>query len=125
MSISVSGKYDLETRIRELEQLHAQQTIELKASFAGILDSISPSNLLNSALKDVVLSPDLRNTAIHTAIGIGAGFLGKKIYVGNSKNIFKKMAGTAVQFLLANFVRKKIPQMTESNGQFRHQNHTN
>jgi hypothetical protein len=115
VSISVSGIHELETRILELEMVYAHQMIELKASGADIVDSFSPSHMIKSALKNVVQSPDLRNTAINTAIGIGAGFLGKKIYVGNSKNIFKKIAGTAVQFLIANFVRKKIPEIQENN----------
>jgi hypothetical protein len=125
VSTAVSGIHHLETRILELEQLQARQTDELRASAAHLVDSFSPFNLLKSALIDTVQSPGLRNTAINTAIGIGAGFLGKKIYVGKSKNIFKKIAGTAVQFLLANFVRKKIPEMKESNGQLGHHNQTN
>ena len=115
--------HDLEIRIRKLEQLQAQQTIELKTSVADILDSISPSNMLKSALKDVVQSPGLRNTAINTAIGIGAGLLGEKLYVGGSKNIFKRISGSAVQFLIANFVRKKIPEMQKNNGQHEHENY--
>ncbi len=113
--------HDLETRILELEKVYAQQMIELKASGANIIDSFSPSHMLKSALKDVVQSPDLRNTAINTAIGIGAGFLGEKLYVGNSKNIFKRISGSAVQFLIANFVRKKIPGMMENNVQHSHE----
>ena len=88
---------------------------ELKMSAVGIIESFSPSNMLKSALKDVVNSPDLRSTAINAAIGIGAGFLGKKIYVGNSRNVFKKITGTAVQFIIANFVRKKIRPIHENN----------
>ena len=88
---------------------------ELKISAVGIIESFSPSNMLKSALKDVVHSPDLRSTAINAAIGIGAGFLGKKLYVGNSRNVFKKITGTAVQFLIANFVRKKIPAIQNNN----------
>ncbi|HMK26403.1 MAG TPA: hypothetical protein VK483_10260 [Chitinophagaceae bacterium] len=122
MSTAVSGIHHLETRILELERLQAQQTIELKASVADILDSISPSNMLKSALKDVVQSPDLRNTAINTAIGIGAGLLGEKLYVGGSKNIFKRISGSALQFLIANFVRKKIPGMQKNNLQHDHEN---
>jgi len=122
VSTAVSGIHHLETRILELERLQAQQTIELKASVADILDSISPSNMLKSALKDVVQSPDLRNTAINTAIGIGAGLLGEKLYVGGSKNIFKRISGSALQFLIANFVRKKIPGMQKNNLQHDHEN---
>jgi len=72
--------------------------------------------MIRTALKDVVQSPDLRKTAINTAIGIGAGFVGRKLFVGKSTNIFKKISGSAVQFLITNFVRKRIPEMQE-NGQ--------
>jgi hypothetical protein len=106
---------DLEARIMELEKRQVRQMAELKETAVGIVESFSPSNMLKSALHDVARSPDLRNSAINTAIGIGAGFLGKKLYVGNSRNIFKKVAGSAVQFLIANFVRKKIPEIRENN----------
>ncbi len=106
---------DLQTRILELEKVHALQMAELKMSAVGIVESFSPSNMIRGALKDVVQSPDLRNTVINTAIGIGAGFLGRKIYVGNSRNLFKKVTGSALQFLIANFVRKKIPGRQENN----------
>jgi hypothetical protein len=122
VSIAFSAKHDLEVRIRKLEQVEAQQIVELKTSVSDIIDSISPASMLKNALKDVVQSPDLRNNAINTAIGIGAGFLGKKLYIGNSKNIFKKVAGSAVQFLIANFVRKKIPEIQKNNLQHEHEN---
>jgi len=114
--------HELENRILELEQLQAQQITELKTSVDNIVDSLSPSNIVKSALKDVAGSPGLRTSAINTAIGIGVGVLGKKIFVGRSKNIFKKMAGTAFEFLIANFVRKKIPGMVENNEEYSHEN---
>ena len=120
MSTSVSSINNLESRILELEKVQAQQMAELKMSAVGIVESFTPSNMLKSALQDVARSPDLRRAAINTAIGIGAGFLGRKLYVGNSKNIFKKITGSAVQFVIANFVRKKIPQVQENNLQDNH-----
>ncbi len=114
MATSVSSMNDLEARINELENVQAQQITELKLSAVGIVESFSPANMLKSALKDVVQSPDLRSTAINTVIGLGAGFLGKKMFVGNSRSLFKKITGTAVQFLVANFVRKKIPVAMEN-----------
>jgi hypothetical protein len=120
VATSVSSISNLESRILELEKIQAQQMAELKMSAVGIVESFTPSNMLKSALQDVARSPDLRNAALNTAIGIGAGFLGRKLYVGNSKNIFKKLTGSAVQFVIANFVRKKIPQLQENN---LHDNH--
>ena len=120
MATPFSTIHDLEARIRELEKVQTRQMAELKISAIGIVESFSPSNMLKSALKDVVHSPDLRSTAINAVIGIGAGFLGKKLYVGNSRNVFKKIAGSAVQFLIANFVRNKIPAIQENNLKHNH-----
>ena len=120
MATPFSTIHDLEARIRELEKVQTRQMAELKISAFGIVESFSPSNMLKSALKDVVHSPDLRSTAINAVIGIGAGFLGKKLYVGNSRNVFKKIAGSAVQFLIANFVRNKIPAIQENNLKHNH-----
>jgi hypothetical protein len=113
VSTAVSNITDLEVRIAALEKKQASQMAELKSTAVNIVESFSPSNMLRGALKDVVGSPDLRRSAINTAIGIGAGLVGKKIYVGNSGSIFKKITGSALEFLIANFVRKKIPEMQE------------
>jgi hypothetical protein len=112
---AVSSINDLEIRIRELEKVQAEQIAELKLSAIGIAESFSPSHILKSALTDVVQSPGLRNTVINTAIGIGVGLLGKKIYVGNSGNLVKKVTGSALQFIIANWVRKKIPGEHQNN----------
>ena len=101
-------------RIRELKELERQQLAELKEIAGNIVDSVSPAGIIKSTLKDIAASPDLRSNVINTAIGLGAGFLGKKLYVGNSKNVFRKITGAAVQFVVANFIRKKIPEMKEN-----------
>jgi hypothetical protein len=113
---SVSSMDDLETRILELEKVQAIQIASLKSSAFSIVEGFSPANMVRTALKEVVQSPDLKKSAINTAIGIGAGFLGRKLFVGRSNNLFKKISGSAVQFMITNFVRKRIPEMQE-NGQ--------
>jgi hypothetical protein len=117
----LSGREHLQKRMLELERLQENQLFELKQSAISIVDSVSPVNMVKNALKNISASPDLRNSAINTAIGIGAGFLGKKLYVGNSKSIFKKVAGSAMQFLIANFVRNKIPEIKEHKLQHNHE----
>lgn len=104
----------LETRILELEQVQAEQTTELKKSAVNVVESISPSSLLKNALKDIGSSAGLRSVALDTVIGIGTGFLGRKLFVGTSKNIFRKIAGSAVQFFVTNLVRRKMPDIREN-----------
>ena len=91
MAISVSSRKDLETRILELEKIQARQVLELKRSAVDIVESLTPANIIKSALKNVAQSPDIRTSVINTAIGIGAGFLGNKLIVGKSSNIFKRI----------------------------------
>ncbi|MBK9939983.1 MAG: hypothetical protein IPP02_16785 [Chitinophagaceae bacterium] len=114
MAISVSSMKDLETRILELEKIQARQVLELKRSAVDIVESLTPANIIKSALKNVAQSPDIRTSVINTAIGIGAGFLGNKLIVGKSSNIFKRIIGSTLQFGIANFIRKKIPQIQEN-----------
>ena len=114
MANLVSNKQILKIRILELEQLQALQIAELKIAAVKVIDSISPVNMVKQVLNHTVLSPGIRSTVINTFIGMGTGFLAKKIYAGNSKNIFKKITGSAVQFLIASFVRKKIPELQET-----------
>jgi hypothetical protein len=104
----------LAARIQELKALEKQQLAELKQLAGSIVDSVSPASIIRNTLKDIAVSPDLRNNVINSAIGLGAGFVGRKIYVGNSKNLFRKITGSAVQFMIANFIRKKIPEMQEN-----------
>ncbi len=104
----------LAERIQGLKELEKQQMAELKQLAGNIVDSVSPAGIIKSTLKDIAVSPDLRNNVINAAIGLGAGFVGKKIYVGNSKNLFRKITGSAVQFIIANFIRKKIPEIQEN-----------
>lgn len=113
MKKAVSGRDALDSKIRELELLQSEQIEDLKQSGQEFMHSMSPSNLLKNAMKTVVGSPGLRSTAIDTAISAGAGLLGKKLFVFNSKSVFRKLAGTAVQFIVSNFVRNKIPEVKE------------
>jgi hypothetical protein len=105
---SISSMNDLEKRLQELERLHDAQMADLKLSAVGVVQSFSPSNMLKTVLHDMAHSPDLRKAAINTVIGMGAGFISRKLYVGKSGNIFKKFTGPVVQFLITNFVRKRI-----------------
>ena len=114
MSTRVYNSNGLQQKIDELEQLQVSQMADLKSSAGALLDGYSPSQMLRGALRDVTTSPDLRMAALDTAVGIGAGFLGRKLYVMNSHNIFRKIAGSAVQLFVTTFVRNKMSQIRDT-----------
>jgi hypothetical protein len=109
-----SGAEDLATKIAELELQQIQQLDDLKMSVTQLGESLKPSTIIRNAMKTVVSTPGLRSTAIDTAISAGAGLLGKKLLFRNSGNIFKRLAGTAVQFIVTNFVRNKMPSVKKN-----------
>lgn len=110
MSIQTSKSNNLQNKIDQLVQLQAEQTADLKNSAAGLMSSLNPLQMLRSSMKDVTASPDLRAAVIDTAVGIGAGFLGRKLYVRNSGNILRKISGSAIQFFVTTFIRNKMSQ---------------
>ncbi|MBC7873493.1 MAG: hypothetical protein H7Y01_05840 [Ferruginibacter sp.] len=114
MKPRISDSNDLDARIRELEALQVQQTEEIRMSFRELADSLSPANMIKNVMSTVISSPGLRSTVLDSAISAGAGILGKKLVVRNSHNMIRKMTGTAVQFLLSNFVRNKMPAIKEN-----------
>lgn len=114
MPPQIADKMNLETRIKELQAVHDQQVEDLKISAGKIADSVSPSAMVKSVLQNVGGSSELRATALDTAIGIGTGFLGRKLYVGGSNNLLKKITGSALQFFLTTLVRNKMPDIREN-----------
>ena len=111
MKNKLLGADDLALKIEELELKQKQQVEEIKYSFEQLGESLSPTTIIRNAMKTVVATPGLRTTAIDTAISAGAGLLGKKLLVRKSSGIFKKLAGTALQFIVTNFVRNKMPSV--------------
>lgn len=104
----------LEIRIKQLENQQARQMAELKISGSSIIHSFTPANMLKSAFQGIKSTPGIKAKALDTVIGIGTGFISRKLMMGKSNSIFRKIAGNAVQFLVTNLVRKKIPQIREN-----------
>jgi hypothetical protein len=116
----VSDLKELEQRIDELEKLREVQKEELKADFRGLAHDLSPAVLIRKGVKQIVEQPGLKATAMDTAIGSGLGFLGRKLIIGKSGNFLRKIAGTAVQFVVSNLVRNKMPAMRSKTARPKH-----
>lgn len=100
----------IEQEIAALEELEKQQIIEIRQTALQVVHGLSPVTLLRDSIRKVTASPGLRHPIMITALGIGAGILGKKLFTGRSNNLFKKAGGLAFEFLVSNFVRNKVPQ---------------
>lgn len=100
-------------RISALKERERELQDELRVLLDEVVDSLNPAGILKSSVKDIITSPNLRTQLMNTAIGIGAGIAGKKLLIGKSDSIIKKLGGTAIEFMLGNFVRRRLPGLRE------------
>ncbi len=103
-----------------IQLLEVEQVVKLqlfKEQFHLTYESLKPVNILKSTIKDVASSPYLIDNILGTAIGLTSGYLSKKIFVGASGNMFRKLLGSVLQFSVTNVVAQH-PETIKSFGQF-------
>jgi hypothetical protein len=107
----------LKNAIQLLEEEQAIKGHLLKEQFYLTYESLKPVNLFKSTLNDISSSPYLIDNILGTAIGLVTGYLSKKIFIGTSGNIFRKLIGSIMQYSVTNVVAKH-PDTIKSIGQF-------
>src|SRR5664279_1237117 len=90
-----------------IQLLEVEQEIKgqlLKEQLYITYESLKPLNLLKHALKEISSSPYLIDNISGSAMGLLSGFLSKKIFVGASGNLIRKLIGSVLQFGITNAV---------------------
>jgi hypothetical protein len=90
-----------------IKLLEAEQEIKaqlLKEQLYLTYESLKPVNLLRHTLKEISSSPYLIDNISGTAMGLLSGFLSRKIFVGSSGNLIRKLIGSILQFGVTNVV---------------------
>ncbi|MBW4361495.1 hypothetical protein [Flavobacterium taihuense] len=88
------------------EQQYDMQLELLKEQFHVAYESLRPINLIKSVFHEVTASPEIKNDLANNVIGLGTGFLSKKLMADGSHSPLRKMIGTVAQFAIANLVSK-------------------
>lgn len=103
---NISSAEELKESIRKLEMEHAIKGEQFKEQLLTTYDSFSVISLIRNSLKKTASSPDLINDVLGTALGLATGFVSKKIFIGSSGNVIRKLAGSALQLGVISFVSK-------------------
>jgi hypothetical protein len=109
----IANTTDLDIAIRRLESRRLLQEESLKVKSHELLISLKPSNILKHTLSEVRESTPLQHNLFKVALGLGAGYLSRKMVVGKSAGLLKKALGTAVQYGITHFVAKKDDDDTQ------------
>lgn len=98
-----------------IELLEVEQTVKgqlLKEQFHLTYESLRPINLFRNGLKEFFGAPLISENLSGTAMGAAGGFLLKKLFVGRSGNIFRKLIGSVLQFGITNIFAKNSDIIT-------------
>jgi len=113
----ITNATELKLAIQSMEVEQAESVQLLKAQFRLTYESLKPVNLIRTTLKDISSEPALIGSLIGTTIGMAGGYISKKIVVGASHNIFRKIFGSLLQFGVADVVARN-PDALKSAGSF-------
>jgi hypothetical protein len=105
----------LKNEIRLLEVDQAFKGQQLKEQFFITYESFKPANIFKGTLNEAISSPYLIEHILGSAIGLATGFISRKLIVGNSGNLGKKVLGSALQFVITNLFTQR-PDLIKSFG---------
>ncbi len=102
--MEINNSNDLDMAIASLSQKNKVQTAALKNQFGEVIESLNPARLLKAAVNNIAEHPDVAKVAVGTIVAVEAGVLSRKLIVGKSGNIFRRIIGTVVEFTVARSV---------------------
>lgn len=101
---NISSTADIKKAIQLLEEEQAVKGQLLKEQFYITYESLKPVNLLKNTIDEISSSPYLIDNILGAVTGVASGYLSKKVVVGASGNIFRKLLGAFIQFGVTNLV---------------------
>ena len=97
---------ELKNAILELEAKKIVAEEALKRQFHETVETFKPSNILKNTVSEVSASPQFKHNLLNLALGLGAGYVTKKIATGKKAGLLAKTVGTALQFGVASLIAK-------------------
>jgi hypothetical protein len=116
--MQINNSTSLKAAILQLEQKQFIQKEALVQQFHETYESFKPVNLIKNEFKKItgaITGPsETKNTLLKTALGLGVGFLTKKLFfIGGSGGILKRLFGTAVELGVAKLVAGNADTIVE------------
>jgi hypothetical protein len=106
---------DLAGSIAELELIAARQRKEIQNTYEIVSDNLKPANLVKSGIRSV-LSGTHNDDLMNILIGMGTGFLSRKLIIGKPRGFMGKTVAKALQWGMTGLVSKNAEAIKEKAG---------
>lgn len=114
---NITTSAGLKNAIQSLQYRQIENGQRLEEDFFVVVERLKPANLIKNAMGNIVGTPNLVDNIVGGALGLVSGYLTKKLAIGGSGNIIKKLLGTVLQFGVTSIVAKH-PHTITAIGQF-------
>ncbi|HRN57276.1 MAG TPA: hypothetical protein PLL71_12535 [Agriterribacter sp.] len=99
---------DVKARIALLEEQTRVMEDGLRERAKATYKSLTPANLLKSTFNDITADPGLKNNILNTALKLGLGYVGGRLFWSPAGSIAKKAVGAALQLGTSREAGKKL-----------------
>lgn len=99
----------LRNAIKALEIEQGAKELEVRENFHLVYESLRPINIIKNTLKELFSfsSTSIAEGISGTAFGEALGLVIKKIFIGSSGSMFRKLTGALLQLGITNIASKK------------------
>jgi hypothetical protein len=116
----ITSAKELHEAIETLEQKKSEQLVALEAQFSEVYENLTPANIVKHTLQSVFSSSDTKKNILGSVIGLGTGLLSKKLLVGKSVGVFRKIIGAVVEFGIAGLIAKNAGKIKDKGSEIIH-----
>jgi hypothetical protein len=114
---NITSADGLKIAIHRLEVEQAEKWQLLKNQSLQTVEIFKPANLLKNAAKGFLSSPHLMDHMLDTVVGLATGLVTRKLIVGSSFSIIRKILGSVMQLGITTIAAKNSDSI-QSFGRF-------
>lgn len=103
----------LNQMILDTKEQQRKDWIAIKEEVAEIKHNLKPLNLIRNTVEEINETVGIKSDLAQSAIGIGIGYLAKRLVVGKADSIFKNIFGSVLQLAVTTLVSKAKTPSTE------------
>lgn len=107
----INSSAELQIRIGLLQAQALEERIALKQEITEIVTNINPIKLITHGLKEIITSEEMKEGLFSLTMGMSAGYVAKKIVIGNSENAIQYIAGNVVGMVVSKNVAMHSDQI--------------
>lgn len=100
---------DIKARIALLEEKTQMMESNLRQRADDVVNSVSPTSLLKSAISGITGDSAIGNRVLHYALNVGLGLLGSRLMWGTKGRITEKILDAALQLGSSKAFRNNWP----------------